>query len=37
VIENVKATMGLGAGAYIKKTYLLEAVGKAVRAELDSF
>jgi two-component system cell cycle sensor histidine kinase/response regulator CckA len=34
--NNVKATMALGAGAYIRKPYLLEAVGKAVRAELDS-
>lgn len=35
--KNVKATMALGAGAYIRKPYLLEVVGKAVRAELDSF
>ena len=35
--KNVKATMALGAGAYVKKPYLLEAVGKAVREELDNF
>ncbi|MEA3224107.1 MAG: PAS domain S-box protein [Thermodesulfobacteriota bacterium] len=33
--ELVKEAQKLGAGAYIKKPYLLEKIGSAVRAELD--
>ncbi len=33
--ERVRATLRMGAGAYIKKPYLFEKIGKAVRAELD--
>jgi signal transduction histidine kinase len=33
--ENVKAAQKLGAGPYIRKPYLLEKIGLAVRAELD--
>jgi two-component system cell cycle sensor histidine kinase/response regulator CckA len=33
--ERVRATLHMGAGAYIKKPYLFEKIGKAVRAELD--
>jgi len=33
--ELVKEAQRLGAGAYIKKPYLLEKIGSAVRAELD--
>jgi PAS domain S-box-containing protein len=33
--ERVKGAQRLGAGPYIKKPYLLEKIGQAVRAELD--
>jgi two-component system cell cycle sensor histidine kinase/response regulator CckA len=33
--ERVKEALTLGAGAYIKKPYLLEKIGVAVRRELD--
>jgi DNA-binding NtrC family response regulator len=33
--ERVKKVQKLGAGAYIKKPYVLEKIGIAVRAELD--
>jgi len=33
--ERVKEAQRLGAGAYIKKPYILEKIGLAVRAELD--
>ncbi|MFC1516178.1 response regulator [Thermodesulfobacteriota bacterium] len=32
--EQVKAAQNLGAGSYLKKPYLLETLGKAVRSEL---
>jgi CheY-like chemotaxis protein len=31
---RVKETQNLGAGAYIKKPYLLEKIGRAIKAEL---
>ena len=33
--ERVKDTQGLGAGAYVKKPYLLEKIGIAIRGELE--
>ncbi len=33
--ERVKEAQGLGAGAYVKKPFLLEKIGLAVRDELD--
>ena len=33
--EKVRAALRLGAGAYLKKPYLLEKIGRAVRDELD--
>jgi len=33
--ERVKKAQRLGAGAYVKKPYLLEKIGMAVRTELD--
>jgi CheY-like chemotaxis protein len=33
--ERVNAAQALGAGAYVKKPYLLEKIGLAVRKELD--
>ena len=33
--ERVRATLRMGAGAYIKKPYLFDKIGRAVRAELD--
>jgi len=33
--DRVKEAQRLGAGAYVKKPYLLEKIGLAVRAELD--
>jgi CheY-like chemotaxis protein len=33
--ERVRATLRMGAGTYIKKPYLFDKIGKAVRAELD--
>jgi PAS domain S-box-containing protein len=33
--DRVKGALGLGAGAYIKKPYLLNDIARAVRAELD--
>jgi CheY-like chemotaxis protein len=33
--ERVKAVKRMGAGAYVKKPYLLEKLGLAVRTELD--
>ncbi len=33
--KRVKETQKLGAGAYVKKPYLLEKIGMAVRTELD--
>ncbi|MBW2444119.1 MAG: response regulator, partial [Deltaproteobacteria bacterium] len=32
---RVKEAQLLGAGAYVKKPYLLEKIGRAIRAELD--
>ena len=33
--ERIKEALELGAGAYIKKPYLMETVAHVVRAELD--
>jgi DNA-binding NarL/FixJ family response regulator len=33
--KRVKKTQKLGAGAYVKKPFLLEKIGLAVRAELE--
>jgi YesN/AraC family two-component response regulator len=33
--ERVKRAMELGAGAYVKKPYIREKIGLAVRKELD--
>jgi two-component system, cell cycle sensor histidine kinase and response regulator CckA len=33
--DRVKALQGLGAGAYIKKPFLLEKIGLAVKGELE--
>jgi DNA-binding NarL/FixJ family response regulator len=33
--ERVKEALKLGAGAYVKKPYILEKISKAIRAELD--
>jgi len=33
--EKVRAALRIGAGAYLKKPYLLDKIGMAVRAELD--
>jgi len=33
--DRVKATRGLGAGAYVRKPYIKEKLGLAVRKELD--
>ncbi|MBW2151869.1 MAG: response regulator transcription factor, partial [Deltaproteobacteria bacterium] len=33
--KRVKAAQKLGAGVYVKKPYLLNKIGQAVRAELD--
>jgi CheY-like chemotaxis protein len=33
--EKVRTALRIGAGAYLKKPYLLEKIGMAVRAELD--
>jgi CheY-like chemotaxis protein len=33
--DNVKMAQKLGAGPYVKKPYLIEKIGKAVREELD--
>ncbi|MBA7710485.1 hypothetical protein ES703_119428 [subsurface metagenome] len=33
--ERVKEAQRLGAGAYVKKPFLLEKIGLAIRAELD--
>jgi hypothetical protein len=33
--EKVKEAQRLGAGSYVKKPYLLEKIGHAVRLELD--
>jgi len=33
--ERVKAVQVLGAGAYVKKPYIMEKLGMAVRKELD--
>jgi hypothetical protein len=32
---RVREAQRMGAGAYVKKPYLLETFGRAVRAELD--
>ncbi len=34
--DNVKMAQKLGAGPYVKKPYLIEKIGKAVREELDN-
>ena len=34
--ERVKEAQNLGAGVYVRKPYLMEKIGKAVRAELDN-
>ena len=33
--EKVKQTQKLGAGAYVKKPYVLQEIGMAIRSELD--
>jgi two-component system, cell cycle sensor histidine kinase and response regulator CckA len=33
--EHVKETLRLGAGAYVKKPYSMETIGRAIRDELD--
>jgi CheY-like chemotaxis protein len=33
--DRVKAAQALGAGAYVKKPYIIEKLGLAVRKELD--
>jgi CheY-like chemotaxis protein len=33
--DKVKQALRLGAGTYVKKPYVLEKIGKAVRKELD--
>jgi len=33
--DRVKAAMALGAGAYVKKPYVIEKLGLAVKKELD--
>ncbi|MCP4688980.1 MAG: response regulator, partial [Desulfobacterales bacterium] len=33
--ERVREAQGLGAGAYVKKPYLLKTIGPAIRKELD--
>jgi len=33
--DRVKEARRLGAGAYIKKPYLMERIGPVIRAELD--
>ena len=33
--DKVRTALRIGAGAYIKKPYLLDKIGLAVRAELD--
>jgi DNA-binding NarL/FixJ family response regulator len=33
--DQVREAQKLGAGAYVKKPYLLEKIGLAIRAELD--
>jgi CheY-like chemotaxis protein len=35
ITERVRKTQELGAGPYVKKPYLLEKIGMAVRRELD--
>jgi two-component system, cell cycle sensor histidine kinase and response regulator CckA len=35
ITERVRRTQSLGAGSYVKKPYLLEKIGIAVRSELD--
>jgi nitrogen-specific signal transduction histidine kinase/CheY-like chemotaxis protein len=34
--ERVKKAQMLGAGAYVRKPYLMEKIGRAIRAELDA-
>ncbi len=34
--ERVKEAQNLGAGVYVRKPYLMEKIGKAVKAELDN-
>ena len=34
--KRVKEAQSLGAGAYVRKPYLMEKIGRAVRAELDA-
>jgi CheY-like chemotaxis protein len=34
--ERVKEAQSLGAGPYVRKPYLMEKIGRAVRAELDA-
>jgi len=33
--NRVKKAQGLGAGAYVRKPYVLERIGLAIRSELD--
>ena len=33
--ERVKQTLALGAGSYVKKPYMIDKIGLAVRSELD--
>jgi len=33
--DRVKAAQALGAGAYVKKPYVIEKLGMAVRKEID--
>jgi len=34
--ERVKEAQKLGAGVYVRKPYLMEKLGRAVKAELDN-
>ena len=34
--ERVKEAQNLGAGVYVRKPYLMEKIGRAVKAELDN-
>jgi hypothetical protein len=34
--KRVKEAQNLGAGSYVRKPYLMEKIGKAVREELDN-
>jgi len=34
--DRVKTTLNLGAGTYVKKPYVMEKIGMAIRKQLDS-